>query len=136
MCHLSPTPTAIATDPPPANSPTMHSTVGWFAKTDIFVLGNQPIYPKTKKRLYMYTYKPSPQKKFHILFFNFSNTLFDQKCLVNLVLAQLFRASILVGGGSVFNGGYLSSFYLLEELGLPFHLLPAYMCRELVKIFV
>ena len=35
-CHLSPVtsprPTATATDPPPANSPT--STVGWFTKTE------------------------------------------------------------------------------------------------------
>ncbi len=30
-CHLSPMPTATATDPPPANSPTMHY-VGWCAQ--------------------------------------------------------------------------------------------------------
>ena len=29
-CHLSPTPTATATGPPPGNSPIY--TVGWFAK--------------------------------------------------------------------------------------------------------
>ena len=36
--NLSLTPTVTATDPPPANSPTMHSTVGWF-----------PIIPKPPK---------------------------------------------------------------------------------------
>ena len=32
-CHMSIAATATATDPPPANSPTLHSRAGWFAKT-------------------------------------------------------------------------------------------------------
>ena len=47
-CHLSITLTATATDPPPANFPSL-CTVGWFAKTEMFVLGSSlfTLKPKT-----------------------------------------------------------------------------------------
>ena len=47
-CHLSITLTATATDPPPANTPSLY-TVGWFAKTEMFVLGSSlfTLKPKT-----------------------------------------------------------------------------------------
>ena len=39
----------------------------------------------------------------------------------------IYRAPILVGGGSVINGAYPVYFYLLVEMGLPLHLFPAYI---------
>ena len=33
---------------PPTYSTTMHSTVGWFTKTEMYVLASRPIYPGRK----------------------------------------------------------------------------------------
>ena len=61
MCHLSQTPTAKATDPPPAYYPTRHSRL---------VL--QKHTPKTKTIT-----KPRKFMKTFLGFCNLSNTLFD-----------------------------------------------------------
>ena len=64
-CNLSSMPTATATDPPPANSPTMHNRL--LTKTDIFVLENQPIYPRSNfssSKSILFFFKPSNQKGF------------------------------------------------------------------------
>ena len=71
-CHLSPTLTATATDPPPANYPTMQCRPQTLLQCRlvcqdiIFVYGNQPIAPKTpnnfKTQVKLIPRNPPPPK--------------------------------------------------------------------------
>ena len=70
-CHLSLTPTAKATDPPPAISPTMHSK---FAKTE----------PQSRKHVKTQKIMETFKKRGSQLC-NFRNTLFEQKSPAILV---------------------------------------------------
>ena len=65
-CHLSSTPTTTATDPPPANSPTMQSRLVWQDKT-IF-LGKQPINPPPKKKQKHLASSSKTKKNFFFFF--------------------------------------------------------------------
>ena len=62
MCYLSPTPTAAATDPPPANSPTIN--IRLVCKERIFCLGKLAIYPKTSKYFKPKNFANLPIKNF------------------------------------------------------------------------
>ena len=65
-CHLSITPTASATDPPPANSPNMHSRL-------------VPKDPKTLKKFKTQKIIKTAKTRKCLGYANISDALFDQK---------------------------------------------------------
>jgi hypothetical protein len=85
-CHILPTPTAKATDHSPANSHAMHSRL--ISKNKYFGLGEPAYVPKNPNKFQnpqkTFKHATTTKKVHHVS--KFSNTLFDKKSPVHLVL--------------------------------------------------
>ena len=114
-CHLSPTPTAKAPDPPPANSPTIHHRLN-HQDSHLYLEESSNLFRRKKKKKQIPQSCPNlaKQKRTSFFFCRFSNTLFDRispviifLCLLRVAQTPLLKTWCCVAYGPSFVKAYI-----------------------------